>query len=845
MRMRARRQAGAVEIDPALLAELHLLEAAVGGQSILDYIPRASPIMPGGPQGIAPKHLRVVADQVALSEYQPVRVAVSVPARMGKTELIVHSIAWYLARHPEHTVAYVSYSADIAGGKSVRARDIAIASDVRLRSDQARASEWRTTSGGGLLATGVGGPLTGQGCFVAGTLVSTPAGSVPIEVIKPGDQVLGYDGVALQNRNVLAVRELERHVLRVTTVSGRVVYCTDDHPFYVHERGYVAAGDLDAVTGPGPGVAGQLAGWPQDAGWEAETDPGGRGLRPVRSSRPEDVRGVEATKGQIDLLVVLPRVHSQEVAAEPGQDGVAEVRPVRQGDRGQEQALPTRQEAQGVLQQRMPYLGVEGDAELLQPLRRVVRGQQHAAAVLLDGLQERSTQSAHARPGEFSLQDRYQLRDVVQDDGGCHPGARSVGVPGVLRRATRGGLPAQQWRTHGEALIAGAPLQRHPVGQQARELDHAVPAVSHWAPQVGIDAVYSVERVGGAAHRVYDIQVEGTSNFFAEGILVHNCNLLIVDDPIKNREEAESATYREKVWEWFTSTAMSRLTPNGSVIVVHTRWHPDDLIGKLKKKGGWNVINLPALDQAGNALWPEGGWTADVLKKRRVDVGEYDWASIYMGEPRPRGGRLFEEPTFYDRPNVLGGARVIIACDPAATAKTHADYSVIVVGACWMGADGLPCVDILDVQRMQVEIPFLVQRLAQEQRRWRAPVVVEAVGGFKAVPQTLRAMLRGVRIIEVTPTLDKFTRALPTSAGWNAGRIRVPGKLGPAGVLEASADKPWLGTYLTEMGDFTGIADDHDDQVDATAHLYAAAYQLLAPRASGTAAEIARYMPFG
>jgi predicted phage terminase large subunit-like protein len=144
-----------------------------------------------------------------------------------------------------------------------------------------------------------------------------------------------------------------------------------------------------------------------------------------------------------------------------------------------------------------------------------------------------------------------------------------------------------------------------------------------------------------------------------------------------------------------------------------------------------------------------------------------------------------------------------------------------------------------------VEIPSLVQRLAFEQRKWKAPVVVEAVGGFKAVPQVLRAMLKGVRIIEITPSLDKFTRALPASAAWNSGRIRVPGMMAPSGQLEASVHKPWLSAYLSEMGSFTGIGDDHDDQADATAHLYHAAHNLLAPRGGMMAPEIARYMPFG
>ncbi len=478
--------APAVNVDPQLLAELHTLEAAWGGQSILDYMPRISPIMPGGVPGLAPQHLLPIAEQIALAEYQPVRVCISVPPRHGKTELILHAIAWWLQRHPEHTIAYCSYSGEIANGKSVRARDLALASGVPIRYDQARAGEWRTISGGGLLATGVGGPLTS-----------------------------------------------------------------------------------------------------------------------------------------------------------------------------------------------------------------------------------------------------------------------------------------------------------------------------------------------------------------------HGANMVIVDDPIKNREEAESPTQRQKVWEWFTSTAMTRVTPKGSVIIVHTRWHGDDLIGRLKKAGGWTIINLPAHNEETDTwLWPGGGWDAASLVPRRKDVGEYDWWALYQGEPRPRGGRMFQEPHFYEKPVLLNGARIMMACDPAATAKTHADYSVIIVGSVYTGPDKMPWIDILDLYRVQVEIPRLVQSLMYYQQRYNAAVGIEAVGGFKGVPQTLRQSLRGVKIIDIKPVTDKFTRALPTAAAWNGGRIRLPGKRDAQGALGADPSKPWVGVFLDELHEFTGIADDHDDQVDALSHLYYLA-ATSGQRTTQRGQEISRYLPFG
>lgn len=134
--------------------------------------------------------------------------------------------------------------------------------------------------------------------------------------------------------------------------------------------------------------------------------------------------------------------------------------------------------------------------------------------------------------------------------------------------------------------------------------------------------------------------------------------ILVIDDPYKNREEAESALHREKVWNWWTSVAFTRRFPGWSVIIVHTRWHEDDLIGRLKADGRglpWEVINIPAISNAAGeaidervhpeearALWPDAFPLNDLARQRLMS--EYDWWSMYQGMPRPKGGQLFGEP---------------------------------------------------------------------------------------------------------------------------------------------------------------------------------------------------------
>lgn len=305
-------------------------------------------------------------------------------------------------------------------------------------------------------------------------------------------------------------------------------------------------------------------------------------------------------------------------------------------------------------------------------------------------------------------------------------------------------------------------------------------------------------------------------------------DFLVVDDPHKDRVSAESSTYQQRAYEWFSGVAMARLTKDASAIVNMARWAQGDLIGRLldNRKVDWKVVNLKAIevvDGQERALW-EAQKPLKFLREQRDSglIHPYDWAALYEGNPQPRGGALFGEPARYDvipmDANNVKGWRFAIACDPAATAKDSADHSaIVVVGATGDGADQK--VYVLDVWRGQVEIPALVEKLRQAQARWRCPVWIEAVGGFKAVPQMLREVgaasrdkgTEQLRVCEVNGRGDKFTRALPVSAAWGDGRVLVP---------RNEDEHPWVRDFLTEVKRFTGKGDAQDDQVDALAHAF-------------------------
>lgn len=304
----------------------------------------------------------------------------------------------------------------------------------------------------------------------------------------------------------------------------------------------------------------------------------------------------------------------------------------------------------------------------------------------------------------------------------------------------------------------------------------------------------------------------------------------LVDDPFKDRIAAESPKIRENVWEWFCDVLWTRLEEQASVIVQHTRWHEDDLIGRLLagKFAGYAFerVHLPAIAEEddmlgrapGEALWPERV-SVEELRKIEKSIGPYGWASLFQQRPRPRGAHLFSEPGRFQldhwKPN---GERVLICCDPAATEDNSADHSAIFVLAARGFGDQM-VVNIIDGWRGRVTVPKLARRLLRfQQRYWGAPVAVEAVAGFKAVPQMLRELEPRIRIIEVKPLGDKFIRAQPVAAAWNDGRVLVP------------IDRPWATPLLDEADRFTGIGDAEDDQIDAIAHGYNTLWRPTAPK---------------
>lgn len=298
----------------------------------------------------------------------------------------------------------------------------------------------------------------------------------------------------------------------------------------------------------------------------------------------------------------------------------------------------------------------------------------------------------------------------------------------------------------------------------------------------------------------------------------------IVDDPIKNREEAESEVYRDKIWDWYTSAFMTRqFGSEGAIIVCLTRWHEDDLAGRLLRIAAenpdadqWDVISLPAIAevadehrQVGEALWPSK-YPLSELRRRRAGMGEYDWSALYQQQPAPSGGGLFKEEwfagKFVDAAPVI--ARRARGWDTAST-ENGGDYTC---GVKIAEVGGIFYVE--DVRRGQwspAKVDAEIQVAAELDGR-KCAVREEKEGGSagKAVVDARTKTMAGWNYEGVSISGSKVVRSKPFRVQCEAGNVRIVRDKGRGGVTNTG----WNKDYITELCGFPTAK--HDDQVDGS-----------------------------
>jgi predicted phage terminase large subunit-like protein len=285
-------------------------------------------------------------------------------------------------------------------------------------------------------------------------------------------------------------------------------------------------------------------------------------------------------------------------------------------------------------------------------------------------------------------------------------------------------------------------------------------------------------------------------------------DIAIVDDPLKDRAEASSEAIRKELHEWFSFVVLTRLTPDGRAVVISSRWHEDDLVGRLVREqpGVWDVVSLPALAEAndplgreeGTPLWPSR-FGRETLERIREEIGTAAWAALYQQRPAPLGGAIFRAEWFRSYREPPASLRVIQSWDSAFKTATANDYSV-----CVTLGESKTGYHVLHVLRGRWEFPDLVRRMRDAAETWKpAAVVVEDAASGQSVAQVLKAETR-LPVIGVKPQGSKILRAQLVAPTIESGRVWLP---------EAA---PWKSALVDELASFP--SGQHDDQVDALVH---------------------------
>jgi predicted phage terminase large subunit-like protein len=325
------------------------------------------------------------------------------------------------------------------------------------------------------------------------------------------------------------------------------------------------------------------------------------------------------------------------------------------------------------------------------------------------------------------------------------------------------------------------------------------------------------------------------------GLTGRPLDALIIDDPFADAEQADSATYRDKVWNWWTAVGSTRLAPGSPVILIMTRWHEDDLAGRLLKGADgskWKVLNIPAQadhDPAAGGTDPLGRQPGEFLSsaRRRTEEewegiklrsGSRVWGSLYQGRPSPETGNVWKRHWWGEYETALAsydpetGARFADGMDEVIQSWdfTFKDTkaSDFVVGQVW-GRRGAQAF-LLDQTRSRMTFTDSVAAMVLMTKKWPQATLklVEDKANGTAIIDTLRAKVGG--IVPVEPHGSKLARANAVSPYIEAGNVKLP-----SATLAADLGLD-IAAFKDEAASFPNAS--HDDQVDAASQALARLY---------------------
>lgn len=849
-------------IDPNLLAAFDAKSRELGDrelceESLYEFLKRAWKYIDPAPF-VGGWHLEAIAEHLqAVTDGHIRRLIVNVPPRSSKSSIVsVAWPAWTWAQSnigpcsgPQVQFLSASYAQTLSLRDSVKNRRLIESpwykrhwgNRFKMTGDVNTKGRFENDHGGYRLATSVDGALTGEGgqCFPSGTKIYTPSGEKCIENIGVNDYIYAYD--EMQQRVVISriVATQSRYadeLYQINTVAGHSFRCTGNHPVYSPGRGFVRADTL----GPGD--------------WLLRASTYKKGSSP-KDDIASDLCGLRSANKEV--------IVRDQKGAEAAQS---------------RRLLFGNVQAGALCRQGIEALYNLWRSQVRSPLqvlfREVQKGWQSAAEnsnlsslwdriskllqnILQFDMRRFGSFGTNAREWKFKIQGNWEVFEPIYSNGRI--GACS-GWPSLCGVRSSGWINANaQVRINQEEIEAASPSYGRKYKEQySRESDSALHFLSQEAPSWDFDRVASITVDCNAQYLVHDIQVGRWCNFFAEGILVHNC--IIVDDP-HNATEVESDLVRTSTLQWWDEAMSTRLSDpqTGAYVIIMQRLHHDDLTGHIirREQNDWVWLCLPmeheidrhCITYIGNEkFWEdprkEDGEllcqqrfpraAVDNLKRR---MPPFSVAGQLQQLPVPRGGGIIKEEWWgqYLETTYPPFEFILASLDTAYTEKEENDPSALTIWGVYRNENNLPRIMLIYGWQDRLTLPDLIERVHatctttnlpdtskyKYSRRFRVDrLLIESKASGISVYQELQRVIGfntsfSIELFNPTKLGDKQARVYSIQHLFSEGLVYVPWPVNKDGEFKgkpADTGYKWAEEIIDQVTVFP--RGSHEDLVD-------------------------------
>lgn len=559
-------------------------------------------------------------------------LVVNCPPRHGKSRTATLFVQWLFGQNPKAKVMTGSYNETLSTTFAKQVRDkiweektdgVLVYSDIfpntRIKYGESSAAKWALDGSEqtNYLATSPTGTATGFGCFPAGTIVYTERGPMDIKDIyndKSVIRVLTFDEKDGNLRyNLLnAKRKLKSNEIITIKTKNRTITSTIDHRYYVNGRGFVRADEIRI------GETLKIA----------ESAVKMRGLR--KRVHKAEIRGCQGNKAGLCSRLLFKRMWLSGKCTKSTNGTMSDL-------------WETNKCSSSVLFKRVQKQASVNNVakDSLPNMQKGISTAFSQGGLLWNGVQEQSTFNQNDRRGKFTLQNWHELFKGVfgRQTESVTAGQLQVSDLWVCREKSA----EQEVWVYDE--LARSSYRPESAEQRAGKSDNSLSGVPYTLAQD--EEVIAIEYSNDELE-LYDLRVEKDHNFFANGALVHNCNIMLIDDLIKSAEEAYNENTLLKHVEWFNNTMLSRTETGFKLIIIMTRWATGDLAGYiLDNFDDVEHINYKAVLDDGSMLCDEILTQEDYefkTKNMNIDIVKAN----YQQEPIDIKGRLYSSFKTYD-----------------------------------------------------------------------------------------------------------------------------------------------------------------------------------------------------